>query len=193
MRRERSIDPDWFEALYRDGGDPWDFETSAYEAAKYARTLAALPAATFNRALEVGCSIGVLTAALAPRCGELVAIDVSDTALVRAAARCADLEQVRFANMRMPEQVPDGRFDLILLSEVIYYWDSDDLALTAAYLRDAIGPSGHAMLVHWTGPTDYPKSGDDAVAELRGLLGGVFSVVLAERHEKYRLDLWRRT
>lgn len=193
MRRNRSIDSDWFEALYRDGGDPWDFETSAYEAAKYARTLDALPRAGFGRALEVGCSIGVLTAQLAPRCGELLAVDVSDTALARAAERCADLDHVRFANMRMPGQVPDGRFDLVLLSEVIYYWDSDDLALAAAFLRDATPTGGHVLLVHWTGPTDYPKSGDDAVTELWDLVGGGFSVVLAERHAAYRLDLWQRT
>ena len=62
MRREHSIEPEYFEALYKDKGDPWEFETSAYEAAKYDETLAALPKERFESALEVGCANGVLTA-----------------------------------------------------------------------------------------------------------------------------------
>ena len=93
MRRETSIDPEYFEQLYRDKADPWGFETSPYEQAKYARTLAALPANRFT-ALEVGCANGVLTAQLGPRCDALLAVDVSDTALDAARARCADLPHI---------------------------------------------------------------------------------------------------
>ena len=56
-----------FEDLYRRSADPWGFASSGYEAAKYAATLAALPRDRYARGLEVGCSIGVFTAALAGR------------------------------------------------------------------------------------------------------------------------------
>ena len=49
----------YFEALYAADEDPWDFTTSAYERAKYDRTVAALGDRRFARGLEVGCSIGV--------------------------------------------------------------------------------------------------------------------------------------
>ncbi|MBD8548098.1 SAM-dependent methyltransferase [Sphingomonas sp. CFBP 8760] len=191
-RRERSIDGEWFEQLYREQGDPWGFETSPYEQAKYAETLAALPAARYADALEVGCANGVLTALLAPRCDRLLAVDPSPTALAAARARCRDLPQVRLEERSLPAQTPAGPFDLILLSEVIYYWDGDDLARMAAYLRDALRSGGDLLLVHWTGDTDYPKSGDDAVTELRDLLGDAVIERRGDRHDRYRLDLWRR-
>jgi len=164
-----------------------------YEQAKYDDTLAALEGRRFRRVLEVGCSIGVLTARLAPLADELVAVDVSDTALDRARTRCAALGNVRFERRRMPGDAVAGTFDLILLSEVIYYWDSADLAAAAAYLRACARPRGLLLLVHFTGETDYPKSGDDAVKELQGLLRGDFACETALRRSRYRLDLWTRS
>lgn len=192
MRRERSIAPDWFEQLFREQGDPWHFETSAYERAKYDHTLAALPRDRYEAALEVGCANGVLTQRLAPRCADLLAVDVSPTALDAARRRCAAQPHVRFEQRRMPADAPDGRFDLVLLSEVIYYWDRDDLARAAAYLCDHVREGGDVLLIHWTGDTDYPLSGDEAVDGLKSLLGDHVRPMLAERRERYRLDLWRR-
>lgn len=192
MRRDRSIDPDWFEALYRDQRDPWRFETSDYERAKYDHTLAVLPRPQFASALEVGCANGVLTRRLAPRCDRLLGVDVSDTALAAARTRCADLPQVSLERRVLPREMPDGRFDLLLLSEVAYYWDRDDLARMAARIGDAVPSGGHVLLVHWTGETDYPLSGDEAVEGLRALLGDGMAGIHADRRDAYRLDLWRR-
>lgn len=190
-RRDRSIEPDYFEGLFRAHVDPWRFETSAYEDAKYTETLAALPAGRFGDVLEVGCANGVLTARLAPRCDRLLAVDVSETALAAARARVGE-PHVSFERRYLPAEAPEGHFDLILLSEVVYYWDSADLARMATYLHDATRSGGCLLLVHWTGLTDYPKSGDDAVVELRDLLGDAVVELRADRREEYRLDLWRR-
>src|SRR4051812_50160637 len=72
-RRQSSIPARYFDELYAGERDPWEFETSAYEQAKYDATLAALPRPLYRRGLEIGCSIGVLTARLAGRCASLVA------------------------------------------------------------------------------------------------------------------------
>ncbi|WP_375272441.1 class I SAM-dependent DNA methyltransferase [Sphingomonas sp.] len=192
MRRERSIDPEWFEALFRDEGDPWQFETSPYEQAKYDHTLASLPRERYRSALEVGCANGVLTRRLAAWCDDLLAVDVAQTALEAARARCADLPQVRFERRQLPLDTPEGRFDLLTLSEVVYYWDRGDLARMAAYLRDAVVTGGEILLVHWTGDTDYPLSGDEAVDGLKALLGDDVEPLREGRRERYRLDLWRR-
>jgi SAM-dependent methyltransferase len=193
MRREQTIAPDWFEDLFREQGDPWSFETSAYEAAKYDHTLASLSRERYDLALEVGCANGVLTQRLADRCAGLIAVDVSETALAAARARCVDHPQVRFERRQLPGDAPNEMFDLVVLSEVIYYWDRRDLAHAADYLRAHVRPGGEIMLIHWIGETDYPLSGDDAVEGLRSLLGGAVTVTLAERREQYRLDRWRRT
>lgn len=191
-RRVRSIEPDWFEKLYREKGDPWGFETSAYERAKYDDTLGSLPRPRYARALEVGCANGVLTERLAARCDALIAVDVSETALAAARARCVGARQVRFERRRMPAEWPDGPFDLVLLSEVVYYWDDADLALAGRRLCGALASGGDLLLVHWLGPTDYPKSGDEAVDALRAALGDAVRPIAAERRDEYRLDLWRR-
>ena len=193
-RRERSIDPDWFEELFAREGDPWDFETSAYERAKYDDTLAHLPAAPIGRALEVGCANGVLTERLALAVRELVATDVSATALAAARERCAGRANIRFLEQRAPREMPPGPFDLVVLSEVVYYWDRADVARLADWVRSGgVEPGGHLLLVHWIGDTDYPLSGDEAMAALLSGLGRTIVVELADRREEYRVDRWRRT
>lgn len=192
VRRERSIEPEWFEALFREQGDPWAFETSAYERAKYDHTLTRLPRPRYARALEAGCANGVLTRRLADRCDALLAVDVSETALAAARARSADLPRVSFERRRLPAEWPDGPFDLVLLSEIAYYWDEADLELAAGRIRATLASGGDLLLVHWTGPTDYPASGDGAVETLRAALGDAVSELAADLRDKYRLDLWRR-
>jgi SAM-dependent methyltransferase len=192
MRRESTIEPDYFEALYREKGDPWSFESSPYEAAKYARTLEVMPGARVASMLEVGCANGVLTAKLGARCDDLLAVDVSETALAAARARCADQPNIRFEKRQLPQDVPDGCFDLILLSEVIYYLDRADVKRLADYVTSAVRSGGHLLLVHWTGETDYPLSGDDAVLTFQAALNGAVVHIIAERHDQYRLDLWQR-
>lgn len=193
MRRETSIDADWFEALYRDQGDPWNFAGSPYERAKYDHTLASLPQDRFGAVLEVGCANGVLTRRLAARCDHLLGVDVSPTALAAARTRCADLPNVTLEQRTLPAETPAGPFDLILLSEVVYYWDSGDLAGMATCVSQSLRSGGYLLLVHWTGDTDYPKSGDAAVGELRRDLGDDVREITLERREQYRLDLWQRT
>ena len=67
----------------------------------------------------------------------------------------------------MPAQWPEGSFDLILLSEVVYFLDGDDVEHLAARVRGCLRPGGDVVLVHWTGETDYPLSGDAAVFVMR--------------------------
>jgi cyclopropane fatty-acyl-phospholipid synthase-like methyltransferase len=192
MRRKSSIDADYFEGLYRDKGDPWSFETSPYEAAKYARTLEVMPNRHIASLLEIGCANGVLTAKLGGRCDDLLAVDVSETALAAARARCADQPHIRFEKRQLPHDAPEGCFDLILLSEVVYYFDPADVARLAAYVIRALRSGGDLLLVHWLGETDYPLSGDEAVLTLGDALGATVEEVVTERHDQYRIDLWHR-
>ncbi len=193
MRHERSMPPAYFERMFRATDDPWDLETSAYEQAKYADTIAALCDRVYRQGFEVGCAKAVLTQKLAGRCRHLLAVDVSDTALVAARKRCAKLPGVSFARMAFPTEAPGATgFDLVVMSEVAYYWDDDDLARVADWLVENLSIGGDVLLVHWTGDTDYPQSGDDAVETLKGAVSMPLEVIRAARHERYRLDLWRR-
>ena len=47
-------------------GDFWEFETSEYERARFARTIQILQGAHFARGVELGCGAGYFTRLLAP-------------------------------------------------------------------------------------------------------------------------------
>lgn len=179
----------YFDALYARSPDPWSFETSEYELAKYQATLSALPHADYASALEIGCSIGVLTLMLAPRCKALLAMDPARRALERARARCAGQPHIRLVEGRVPEDFPNGIFDLILLSEVIYYLDADDVGRLAERVTHAIAPGGNVELVHWVRETDYPLSGDEATEIFLAATAGRLRPRARRRTPDYRLDL----
>lgn len=190
-----TLGPGYFDDVYRANADPWNFETSPYEHAKYADTLAALPAPHYARAFEIGCSLGVLTARLAPRCGQLLSIDVSEAALARARQHCAGLPQVELRRMVVPEEFPAGQFDLILVSEVGYYWDMPTLRRAAERIVQALSPGGQLLLVHWTPEVhDYPLTGDEVHDYFLSLSGtdAPLCHLHGHRKETYRLDLLAR-
>jgi SAM-dependent methyltransferase len=184
-----SLDAGYFEKKYAGNADPWDFATSSYEAEKYRSTLDALPKTRFASAFEIGCSIGVLTAQLASRCDQLLSVDVSDRALSQAKQRCAALANVRFARMAVPQEFPAGPFDLVVVSEVAYYWSTSDLASAIDRIA-AIGAGATVELVHYTPFVDeYPQTGDAVHAAF--LRDPRFKAGYAKRAEHYRIDVLR--
>jgi hypothetical protein len=106
-RRQSSIPARYFDDLYAGERDPWEFETSAYEQAKYDATLAALPRPRYRRGLEIGCSIGVLTARLAGRCGSLVAITFRRK---RSTPPVCDAGRFQTSRSRLSACRPNGRW-----------------------------------------------------------------------------------
>jgi len=186
---QKSLMPDYFDALYVRDADPWRFATSKYEKDKYAASLTALNDRNFNSAFEVGCSIGILTRQLAPRCKSVLAVDVVRRALDQAQRNCDNLGNIRFARMQIPSEWPAEEFDLIVLSEVLYYFSAADIALIAEKTLLSLLPSGMVLLVHWTGETDYPCEGNQAVDCYLSNCGDALSPLLVRRQPEYRLDL----
>ena len=138
-----------FEARYAADPDPWDFEGSAYERAKYERTLAALDERRYASAFEAGCSIGVFTAMLADRCDELLAVDIAQSAVEATRRRLGSRAHVGVERRTLPEQWPAGPFDLVVCSEILYYWDRPTLERRAARDRRIAGarrPPGRRAL-----------------------------------------------
>ena len=119
-------------------------------------------------------------------------MDVSAAALAQAQERCADLPRVELRLMRVPEEFPSQHFDLILVSEVGYYWSAIDLARAADLLIANLQPGGQLLLVHWTPPVhDYPLTGDDVhnFFLAKTAEDGPLRHISGQRQENYRLDL----
>ena len=180
----------YFESLYAKHADPWDFAGSAYEARKYDATLAALPRAHYASALELGCSIGILTARLAMRAASVVALDTSEQALAQASQRLVDAPHVSLLRSHLPDGDWERPYDLIVLSEVLYYLDDDALDRLTARLRHTALPGADIVAVHWTGKTDYPQTADRAIDRFESAFPGLISQQ-RKRTRHYRLDVWR--
>jgi hypothetical protein len=180
---------DYFEALYTDDDDPWGFRTRWYEERKRGLTMAALLEPRYRTAFEPGCSIGVLTADLADRCDRLLAMDISERAIERAAAR--RLPGVELRRGSVPGDWPAGTFDLVVLSEIGYYLDGDDCERLAGR---ALSCAGEVVVVHWRHPVaDYPLPGDRVheIFARRASAAGLRRVV-GHVERDLRLESWSR-
>src|SRR5579871_6437129 len=120
-------DSNEFEQRYLRAEDPWDFRTSQYERNRYAVTLASLTRRRYRFAFEPGCSIGELTVLLAARCDRVLATDVSPTAVARARTRCDRFPHVRIECGDVRALSFEGEPDLIVLSEIAYYFSPEEL------------------------------------------------------------------
>jgi LmbE family N-acetylglucosaminyl deacetylase/SAM-dependent methyltransferase len=182
-----ALTPAYFEKVYSRRDDPWRYRERWYEARKRDATLAALPRRRYPRTLEVGCSIGMLTERLADRSVDLLAIDVAERAVAQTRERLRDRDGARVELRDASVDFPPGPFDLVVLSEVGYYFgDALDHVLAAA--RDALAPGGELLACHWRHPVaDYPLSGDEVHARIARL--GLRRLV-AHEEEDFVLEVW---
>ncbi len=180
-----------FEAKYRSDPDPWKFASSDYERGRYQTILSSLLKPSYPRAFEPGCSIGELTAALAERCGSLLATDISPTAAALARARCEPLPNVTVSCMNIADGLPAGPFDLIVMSEIGYYFEPARLARLTDDLIDRLTPRGEITAAHWLGHSaDHILHGD----EVHTLLGAHSRLEwqAGSRATGFRVDSWLR-
>jgi SAM-dependent methyltransferase len=187
----RSASTEALEAIYARSPDPWNYRNSTYEHEKYAATEAALPEPRYRRGFDVGCSIGVLTEKIAARCDQLLAIDVVEAALVEARKTCANVPNVTFERMRIPQEWPDGRFDLIMISEVLSLLNEEDILRTAAACGRSLEPKGTIVLVNYLNPKKRPPYADEAVRLFCTALARKCRPTFGQRKEEYRLDVLR--
>jgi SAM-dependent methyltransferase len=149
MSEEPNINKDYFDAMYANSNDPWDFAGSTYEKEKYRHTIDALGGKYFANALEIGCSIGILTEQLAPSCSFLLGVDISEKPIVIARERLKEHKGIQFGVFDIPRAYPEGKYDLIMMSEVAYYLSKEDLELTRELIFDSLNSGGILCLVNW--------------------------------------------
>lgn len=159
MGSERELDQkatEFFEAIWSQG-DYWQLESSSFEQAKYARQSELLSDRRYGRALEIGCGAGAFTQRIAPLADSILALDISPAALARARAATAEMEHVEYreANVMQFDPEGEGAWDLILLSETIYYlgwlYSFFDVFWLAHQLFATSAPGGRLLLTNTCG------------------------------------------
>lgn len=208
-----------FQALYSGSADPWHVRDSCYERRKRAVLLAALPRQHYDSGYEPGCGNGELTAALAERCGRLLASDGTQAGVALAAARlglpaatperprsapapglhpasrsaCSGQSHVRIERHVLPADWPPGEgvFDLVVVSELAYYLDTAAFAQLRRRAVASLAEGGNLVLCHWRPPFGDRLQDTDAMHASFTRHPGLVREV---RHEEaaFLLDIWSR-
>jgi SAM-dependent methyltransferase len=151
----------FFEELWK-RGDPWDIETSDFEQRRCTRLLQILSARRYAKALEVGCATGVFTRFLARVADRSVALDISPTAIACARKTWTgpDSTEFRVANIIEYDPRAEGPWDLVVMSDMIYFlgwlYPFFDVAWLAMELFAATTVGGQLLLANcYGGAEDY--------------------------------------
>lgn len=141
-----------FEALYAASDDPWQVRESWYERRKRDVLLACLDRARYAHAFEPGCGNGEMSAALARRCDAVLACDGAANAVAAARARVDAIGDcdIRVEQRSLPGEWPRGAgFDLIVISELAYYFDAAAIAAMVDAVQATLMDGGLLVLCHW--------------------------------------------
>ena len=186
---------EFFEARYRDSGDPWDLAHDSYEQARYDTVIRALGGRRYRYAYEPGCAVGALTVKLAEICDRVDASDFSRTAVEQARQRCVSYPGVEVRCASLTDPAPIGEYDLIVLSEIGYYFTLTAWQCLVSDIANRMQPGAILLASHWLGRSpDHILSGDEVHACMQH---PKLKHEHAERHADpnhsgFRLDRWTR-
>lgn len=149
-----SVEDRYFDGLFSGNDDPWAFRQRWYEQRKRAITLAALPRPHYRAIFEPGCANGELSAELASRCDRLLCCDTAAAAVALARTRLSLFDHAEVRQSRLPAEWPEEKFDLIVISEIGYYLDADDLKRLIVKAEQSLTADGQLLACHWRPPID---------------------------------------
>jgi SAM-dependent methyltransferase len=181
-----------FEALYNASDDPWNVRGAWYERRKRAILLASLAKPHYRNAFEPGCGNGAMSAELAPRCERLLASDGAVAALdaARRDVPPALAGAVRFEQRRLPDDWPDGEtFDLIVISELGYYFPLPEAAALLARAAAGLAPDGELVMCHYLHDFDDRACSTDALHRAAGDVPGLRRR-LVHHDQDFVLETW---
>ncbi len=144
-----------FEAAYQESEDPWASASPRYryQELKYDRLTALLPRKRFDYALDLGCGLGLLSQRLTERAERVLGIDFAPAAVDNARRRGAAFNNLAFEPgdiLNLPASL-DGRFDLVVVADVLYYLSPLDEAVLHSVVRriaDLLTPGGTCLLTN---------------------------------------------
>lgn len=156
----------YFDAMYEESDDPWDYANRWYEKRKRQICMSVLPKMSFTHILEIGCANGFLSELLAERCQKLLCIDANPKAIQLAKLRLEDEPHVEFSQQRIPNQFPEGLFDLIVVSEILYYLTKTEVTECLDKIKISLSTDGVVLSCHWRHPIEGFELNGNSVHEL---------------------------
>lgn len=182
-----AVDREALRGIYAESSDPWDFRQSAYEQEKFAATLGACARMRYGEILEIGCGNGELARRLAARAQRYVGLDAVPRALAAASEAVPGGE---FRCAYFPCQLPEGRFELIVVSEFLYFLDRAGISELADQIATR-WPRAEILTVNYLGPTGHVLQGGAAADHFMAELEATHDSDLSAERPGYRLDRLR--
>ena len=189
MTEPAEQDYGYLRRMYDSGPDPWRIGEGFYEQRKRRILLASLPEPRYHSCFEPACGNGELSVLLAARCDRLLAGDIAGQAVDRTAGRLAGTPAVQVRRMVLPDDWPDERFDLIVLSEFGYYLPWSSWQSVVARTAASVTGDWTVLACHWL--PDFPErraSTEELHAELAAQLPG--RQLLSLQDDDFRLDVF---
>ena len=169
------------EETFNEKADPWNFEGSADERARFQKTWELVPSSSYRRILEIGCAEGHFTEQIAGRFpdADVVAVDLVPLAVDRAKARCVGWPNVRVRCLDVGKEPIDGAYDLIFCMGVLEYGPAfGELDVIRRSIVGALAPGGYLVLETHAAPPDLEERW-----WARRLLWGARA-----QHDRFRID-----
>lgn len=186
--------PGFFNHFF-DNGDPFGFDIHPVEQLKFRRTLEVCGEGPLGRVLELGCAVGSFTELLAPRATDVLALDGSPAAVEHVIRRLHDHPNVRGQAMTIPAEFPEGTFDLVVASDILYYLPVEDVRRCLERIEAAVAEGGAFVAVHYVPRMGSLLDGD----ETHDILAAHTKLrhVISERTEfgagrSYRIDRYEK-
>ena len=187
----------YFDWKYR-REDPYGLRESLFEKTKLDKTAQTAGAhAPYPTALEIGCGEGALTLRLAPLAKSLLAVDISGAAAARAREKLSAFPHVRVERKDILVDGLGGPYDLVAVSEVLYYLGAGQLPAASRIITLLVKPGGNLLLAHARALAD-----DDSGVEKKSfgaktihgafLDGGSFTTLADILEPEYRITLLRK-
>lgn len=128
--------------------DAWNYTRNAFEEDRFGMIVDTLSAIHAAKALEVGCAEGHLTRRLAGSVEDLLACDIMPEAIERARANCDDLDNIRFLAMDVRTHWPEEMFDLVVYSDVLYFFSKREVRRVIRDSAQHVRERGHLLFAN---------------------------------------------
>ncbi|MHC4265882.1 MAG: class I SAM-dependent methyltransferase [Planctomycetota bacterium] len=159
--------PEWLEDIFKSNdNDPWGHNFRGVELYRYDLIIRMIEKHVFRkstinnefRVLDIGCALGHFTRHLYELNNNLLAIDISKTAIDRARAK---FDYIDFRVGSLPDSSLQGsEFGLITCLEVLYYMDEHEQRTFLCAMDSLLKENGTGVITSVIGEKPYFESAD---------------------------------
>lgn len=187
----------YFELKYL-RGNPYRVEANPLEIEKFNHAFDIMKEKRYDNILEIGCGDGYLLERYSPLSDRVLATDISGSALKMAKERLRGEKHIEFRQFDLIKDDIDEKFDLVICSEILYYFTLDQLKTVVPKILNYLKKNGNLLSIHIRSLNDdtlgfpYKAFGAKTIHNLFEASGGL-RTLKREILENYEIVLYQNT